>query len=54
MDPQAGDAPANNVDSVMSALRDLKLAAAEGDGITVEPLITPVTRIEVTNEITAV
>ncbi|XP_034255088.1 methenyltetrahydrofolate synthase domain-containing protein [Thrips palmi] len=54
MEAQAGDAPANNVDGVLTALRDLKLAAAEGDGVTVEPLTAPVTRIEVTNEITAV
>lgn len=53
-DAQAGDGPANNVDGVMGLLRDLKLSASEGDGVTVEPLRAPVTRIEVTNEITAV
>ncbi|KAK3921293.1 Methenyltetrahydrofolate synthase domain-containing protein [Frankliniella fusca] len=49
---QAGDAPAS-VDSIMAALRDLKVAAAEGDGVNVEPM-NAVTRIEVTDEITSV
>ncbi|KAJ1525401.1 hypothetical protein ONE63_010216 [Megalurothrips usitatus] len=49
---QAGDAP-SSMDSVLAALRDLKVAAAEGDGVNVEPM-DAVTRIEVTDEITAV
>ena len=44
---------ASNVDSILAALRDLKVAAAEGDGVNVEPM-NAVTRIEVTDEITAV
>lgn len=49
---QAGDSPAS-VDSIMAALRDLKVSAAEGDGVNVEPM-NAVTRIEVTDEITSV
>lgn len=49
---QAGDA-SSSVDSIMTALRDLKVAAAEGDGINVEPM-NAVTRIEATDEITSV
>lgn len=37
----------------MAALRDLKVAAAKGDGVNVEPM-NAVTRIEVTDEITSV
>ena len=48
-----GDDGASSVDSIMTALRDLKVAAAEGDGVNVEPH-NAVTRIEVTDEITSV